>query len=37
MSKNPPIFRQIGSPLEVPDEALTALGDQLWGSDYGEA
>jgi hypothetical protein len=29
MSKNPPIFRQIGTPLEVPDEALNALGDHL--------
>jgi hypothetical protein len=29
MSKNPPVFRSISAPLEVPDEALNALGDQL--------
>ncbi len=29
MSKNPPVFRQIVAPLEVPDEALNALGDRL--------
>jgi hypothetical protein len=29
MSKNPPVFRQIDAPLEVPDEALNALGDKL--------
>jgi hypothetical protein len=29
MSKNPPVFRSIGAPLEVPDEALNDLGDRL--------
>lgn len=29
MSKNPPVFRSIAAPLEVPDEVLHALGDQL--------
>lgn len=28
MSKSPPVFRQI-APLDVPDEALDALGDHL--------
>jgi hypothetical protein len=28
MSKNRPVFRPIGEPLEVPDEALNALADQ---------
>jgi hypothetical protein len=29
MSKPVPIFRPIGAPLEVPDEALNALSDKL--------
>jgi hypothetical protein len=29
MSKNPPVFRQIGAPLNVSDDDLNALGDQL--------
>jgi hypothetical protein len=29
MSRNPPIFRPIVAPLEVPDEALNDLGDRL--------
>lgn len=29
MSKNPPVFRQIGAPLDVSDDDLNALGEQL--------
>jgi hypothetical protein len=29
MSRHTPVFRSIPAPLEVPDEALNALGDQL--------
>ena len=29
MSKNPPVFRQIGAPLDVSDDDLNALGDKL--------
>ena len=29
MSKNPPVFRKIGAPLDVSDDALNALGDKL--------
>jgi hypothetical protein len=29
MSKNRPVFRPISAPLDVPDEALNALGDRL--------
>jgi hypothetical protein len=29
MSRNPPVFRKIGAPLDVSDDDLNALGDKL--------
>jgi len=35
--KSPRFFRQIDAPLEVPDEALNALGDRLGVPTIGQA